>query len=353
MAGAEKTFEQGVAIGMLLGRSANGGGGSDYKVKNPLLQYIIDNAKLVATCQLGKDYIIKYYADMINFDDPNAHLFYIGLRQSGIPYVHPQMSANGRYGAYIGQSPAKEYGLMSGISYMHQWETGIIAYQARVVFKGDAPLFGDLNYTTTSYNYMNCYYISKDNDGSNIIKDMCWYYSNKCYCTEEDRENIQYVGDFKWMFKVTLDTSRTTSIDDEDVPVTRAEWSYQLQTLEGEDVDSGRQTVRLPYRHTYYSPQQYTCMWTDPDTGETKEILDNTRPPRIIESGGGTRDYDFTLSLLILPLPQMLGVITPEQIKNEIIIMYDQMIRSSTIGDTGYVTGLVKGMILEHPEPTQ
>lgn len=352
MAGAEKTFEQGVAIGMLLGRSANGGGGSDYKLKDPLLQYILDNAKLVATCQLGEDYIIKYYAGVMNFNDPNAHLFYRAMSQGNIIEASPKMSFSGSYGLYVGQEPTKTYGLISGISQIKGLESGIFGYWSKVVFKGDAPLFGDITGTLTSYSYVSYYGISKDNDGSGITKDIYWYYPYTYYCTEEDIENIQYLGDFKWMFKVTIDTdNHITNADGEETPVTRAKWTYQLQTLAGEDVDHW-QEFQVTYHQINYTPKQYTCMWTDPDTGETKEIMDNTRPPRIVETGRSDRSYNMSAGFLMLPPVEMLGVMTQEQIKNEVPIMYNQMIRSSTIGDTGYITGLVNGPFLE-PEPTQ
>ena len=74
MTNNEKTFEQGVAVGMLLSKGVDQGS-KTYNLKDQLFKYILENGKIIGTCKVGNN-CIKEYIGLVHYSDPNAKLFW-------------------------------------------------------------------------------------------------------------------------------------------------------------------------------------------------------------------------------------------------------------------------------------
>ena len=74
MASNEKTFEQGVAVGMLLSKGVDKGPNT-YNLKDQLFKYILENGKIVGTCKVGNNRV-KLYIGLLHYSDPNVKLFW-------------------------------------------------------------------------------------------------------------------------------------------------------------------------------------------------------------------------------------------------------------------------------------
>ena len=74
MSNNEKTFEQGVAVGMLLSKGI-GQGPNTYNLKDQLFKYILENGKIIGTCKVGNNRV-KLYIGLVHYSDPNAKLFW-------------------------------------------------------------------------------------------------------------------------------------------------------------------------------------------------------------------------------------------------------------------------------------
>ena len=134
MANAEKTFEQGVAVGMLLAKSSN----SNSNTKDQLLNYVLQNATVVATCQHTTDYSVKIYYGTIDYHDPNLNLFVKEFKDTNESLYVKYVKA----GFLSDNINEKDYGPVA----IYNWfdKGGFIPYVAKILYKKDTALFGDL-----------------------------------------------------------------------------------------------------------------------------------------------------------------------------------------------------------------
>ena len=206
MAQVDLINEEAAAELMMSGGQGGGGGGSD-----KLLEYILQNATLVATCQHTTDYSVKCYCGIINLQDPNINLFtnqfYEEYKSEPFTYYEK---------GYLSNNVSKEgYGVVSVSSILDLTEM-YIPYVANMLYKNNNPLFGNLQigeinvFKPTMYGVpiYNKHILTGESDER--IEKVVTVISEK-----RIPKSFPYIGDYNITFKHKIKTNSSgfTSID--------------------------------------------------------------------------------------------------------------------------------------------
>ena len=195
MASNEKTFEQGVAVGMLLSKGV-GQGQNTYNLKDQLFKYILENGKIIGTCKVGNS-CVKEYIGLVHYSDPNAKLFWNlnnSLRSTDmntIDYSRERSLVNI-------DDPTNPIPFIRSIAPYIMIGEGLINYTTNIFFsEDDEPLFGSVSFGWYNAGFTSEYITNSPNTNASGVKAVvCWpnyFYSG----LEEAIESVEYTGDIE------------------------------------------------------------------------------------------------------------------------------------------------------------
>ena len=316
MASNEKTFEQGVAVGMLLSKGI-GQGQNTYDLKDQLFKYILENGKIIGTCKVGNN-CVKLYFGILHFSDPNSKLFWTldnGPRNNRMNTIDYS-----KEGDIVDSTDPTTPPFVRNIAPNIMAGEGIIYYYSNIFFsEDDEPLFGSVVMSEIPAGYRSEYITNSPNTTSSGIKDIvCWpeyFYSG----LEEAIESIEYKGDIE----AYIYTETYKSLGE-----TRLRITTKYKDSSGADVSESnpldfavkRCTTSTTWRKT-------TGQMSD---GTIVEIPDTTKLPIV------TKDdpYDYNLTMYcyynIFPVPIMVADnVTDKDIANVIANAYDVLYKNA------------------------
>lgn len=317
MANAEKTFEQGVAVGMLLAKSSNS------NTKDQLLNYVLQNATVVATIQHTTDYSVKIYYGTIDYHDPNVNLFVKEFKDTNeslyVKYI--------KVGFLSDNINEKDYGPV--VIYNLFEHGGFIPYVARILYKKDTVLFGDLQTYDSpgiipAYLPIKIYNVPDPNDSSLEITpkvEKIYVYNNRQYIHKPP----SYIGDYKIIPEHKFKTN-----------------AYGITTITSiipyaYDSDGNKTSTAVIYVPVICDEINYRIkrpMYND-------FIEDMSKEPNeiIIESKYDNRnEHTFTVGHTFLPNPDLMGDLNLEDLQ-DIYYEYESQLWSEATpkGYTPYV----------------
>lgn len=332
MAGNEKTFEQGVAVGMLLSKGADQGP-KTYDLKDQLFKYILENGKIIGTCKYG-DCCVKIYAGVLHFSDPNCSLFWkleSGIRSAG-------MKVNGP----IGGTSAYGFGKVAVFPEI-TLDEGILGYKSSIFFsENDEPLFGDVycNYVQAYARGATLY--ADDGSGDSPMIAVGWYPAFLCTGLEEIMNNLEYAGDFEWYVYVDIKTYAGGQEE--------AQCTNKYRDSSGNNV-SNNIPINMTYKRQYidFAWQKKTVI----DSEGNEFITDDLSKPPILTKGSISES---NLSIgdgyfNVMPTPMMTADnITSTDIRNAVVKAFDGVYRNAEGPGGDRMTGAVSAKIFKIQE---
>ena len=323
MAGNEKTFEQGVAVGMLLSKGVDQGP-KTYDLKDQLFKYILENGKIIGTCKFGNTYI-KAYIGIVHYSDPNAKLFWKldkGIRSTRMN--------NLEYSRENIEDPTKPYPVVLSVSPWIMMSEGIIAYYTNIFFsEDDEPLFGSINwfYNDTGLNHVNIYNTPDGNSGTKAVACFPSYiYSG----LKEAIESVEYIGDIEcYIYADTYESYGKTKI----------RTTYKYRNSNGEDLSTSSSNINIVCKRssTKWTWQKTTRQTSD---GSTVTIDDMSKPPVVTKNDPS--DYNISMSAYysIMPAPMMTADnVTDKDIAEAVYKAYDGFFKSTEGPAAKYILG--------------
>ena len=312
----EKTFEQGVAVGMLLSKGI-GQGQNTYNLKDQLFKYILENGKIVGTCKVGNN-CVKLYIGLLHYSDPNVKLFWTlstYLRNTDINAINYS-----REGDIVNSTDPNAPPFVRNIALDIMADEGIIEYYSNIFFsEDDEPLFGSVVMNYISVGYCSEYITNSPNTLSSGIKDIvCWpeyFYSG----LEEAIDAVEYMGDIEsYIYTETYKSGGETKL--------RITTKYRDSS--GADVSvSGRLNVVVKRCTTSTKWRKTTGQLSD---GTIVEINDTTKLPIVTKND----PYDYDLYMYyyynIFPPPIMVADnVTDKDIANVVANAYDVLYKNA------------------------
>ena len=320
MASNEKTFEQGVAVGMLLSKGI-GQGQNTYDLKDQLFKYILENGKIIGTCKVGNNRV-KLYIGLVHYSDPNAKLFW--TLQNGNDIRGDSLRLNeidySREGDIVDSTDPTTPPFVRNIAPIIMSDEGVIGYYANIFFsEDDEPLFGYVVIYYTYAGYCSEYITNSPNTTSAGIKDIvCWpeyFYSG----LEEAIDAVEYTGDIEsYIYTETYKSGGKTKL--------RITTKYRDSS--GADVSgSGRLNIVFKRCTTSTKWRQTTGQLSD---GTTVMIDDTTKLPIVTKND----PYDYSLTMYyyynIFPAPIMVADnVTDKDIANVVANAYDVLYKNA------------------------
>ena len=328
MAGNEKTFEQGVAVGMLLSKGSDQGP-KTYDLKDQLFKYVLENGKIIGTCKFGNS-CIKAYIGIVHYSDPNAKLFW--KLNSGIRSISMNTRMYTREGDDDPDNPKAQ--AMSIAPWVMTSE-GIIAYITNIFFSGDdEPLFGSIEwyYSDTDLSSVDITN-SPSTEESGVKAVACWptyIYSG----LEEAIDSVEYMGDIEQYIYADTYTSYGK---------TKIRVTYKYKDSSGADA-SGNSSFNIICKRssTNWVWQKTTGQTAD---GSTVTIDDTTKPP--VVNKNDPSDYTISMRLYynIMPNPTMVADnVTDMDIAEAVANAYDVAFKNAE----GPAAGKLLGVELSH-----
>lgn len=297
-----------------------------------LLKYVLQNATLVATCQHTTDYSVKVYYGTMSYQDPNATLF----SQRFFPNSASERYGSNPAGFLIANTNKENYGVVA--LRMNPELEDFFAYIARILFKKDIPLYGEIELNVASvyrasYKSVNIY----ENNmfySPRTIKEVVTVYTERKIPKE-----VSYIGDYK--LKKEHDINPNTG---------KINNTYDnLYDLNNNIVDPNQIKIQIPYYIKKYSYEFNKISVINPGTGKYVEINDDTERPvvKFVEDVNPTSFYSFAILSNKLPQPNVLYNITLDDL-NEILFDYGNQCWSEAT-PSGYTPYAVKSEILPYP----
>lgn len=316
MSNNEKTFEQGVVVGMLLNKGV-GKGPNTYNLKDQLFKYVLENGKIIGTCKFGNNRV-KAYIGLVHYSDPNAKLFWtLSYGSNGIRNNYMDNDPYTKDGIHDRTDP---HPIVLSIAPLIMNDEGVIEYVANIFFsEDDEPLFGSIILQYTNTYYSTAYITNSPNTTSSGIKARaCW--PNYVYSgLEEAMEAVEYMGDIEaYIYADTYTSTGTTNI--------RTKIKYKDSS--GADVSgSGNFNIVLKKSATKSTWRKTTGQTSD---GSTVTIDDTTKPPIITTYDPS--DYNISLSVYydIMPPPVMVADnVTDKDIANAVANAYNVLYKNA------------------------
>lgn len=316
MASNEKTFEQGVAVGMLLSKGVDQGPNT-YNLKDQLFKYILENGKIIGTCKVGNN-CVKLYFGILHYSDPNSKLFWTldnSPRNTNMDTIDYS-----KEGDIVDSTDPTAPPFVRNIAPDIMAGEGIIYYYSNIFFsEDDEPLFGSVVMYRIPAGYRSEYITNSPNTTSAGIKDIvCWpeyFYSG----LEEAIESIEYKGDIE----AYIYTETYKSLGE-----TRIRIATKYKDSSGADV-SGSDHIDFAVKRCTTSTKwrETTGQLSD---GTTVMIPDTTKLPIV------TKDdpYDYNLSMYyyynIFPQPIMVADnVTDKDISKAVANAYDVLYKNA------------------------
>lgn len=328
MAGNEKTFEQGVAVGMLLGKGADQGP-KTYDLKDQLFKYILENGKIIGTCKYG-ECCVKIYAGVIHFSDPNCSLFWklnSGIRSAGL-HVRGNIGGTSEY----------NFGKVSVLPEI-TLDEGVIGYKANIFFsENDEPLFGSVEH---AYNYAYARGADLINDDGEKIA-IGWWPSFLCTGLEETMNNLEYAGDFEYY--VYVDIKKYVGGKEE------AQCTMKYRDSSGNN-SSGSFSISMKYKRQYIDMawQKKTVI----DSEGNEFITDDLSKPPILTKGSISESNLYIGDGYFNPMPTPMMTadnITSTDIRNAVAKAFDGIYRNAEGPGGDRMTGAVAAKIFNIQE---
>ena len=314
MTNNEKTFEQGVAVGMLLSKGVDQGS-KTYNLKDQLFKYILENGKIIGTCKVGNN-CLKEYIGLVHYSDPNAKLFW-NLNRS-LRTTEINMSRYSREKDLTMIDDPIPF-VQSIAPYIMNGE-GVIHYTTNIFFsEDDEPLFGsvsfDWNYSNFGYAYIYNSPLTMEYGAKAVV---CWpsrFYSG----LEEAIESVEYTGDIEsYMYADTITISGKT----------RVRVTTKYKDSSGADV-SGDGFLNVVYKKSSTSMtwRKTTVQLSD---GSIVTIDDTTKPPIVTKMDPEDDTVRIHYYYEIFPNPMMVADnVTDKDIANAVANAYDVLYKNA------------------------
>ena len=316
MTSNEKTFEQGVAVGMLLSKGVDQGPNT-YNLKDQLFKYILENGKIIGTCKVGNN-CVKLYFGILHYSDPNSKLFWTlenGLRNTNMDTIDYS-----KEGDIVDSTDPTTPPFVRNIAPNIMVGEGIMYYYSNIFFsEDDEPLFGSVVMYYTYAGYCSEYITNSPNTTSSGIKDIvCWpeyFYSG----LEEAIESVEYTGDIEsYIYTETYKS----------VGKTKLRITTKYRDSSGADVSgSGRLNIVFKRCATSIKWRETTGQFSD---GTTVMIPDTTKLPIVTKNDPD--DYTFNMSYYhnIFPAPIMVADnVTDKDIAKVVANAYDVLYKNA------------------------
>lgn len=329
MAGNEKTFEQGVAVGMLLSKGSDQGP-KTYDLKDQLFKYILENGKIIGTCKFGNS-CVKAYIGIVHYSNSNAKLFW--KLNSGIRSVNSNMTT---YEREYNDDKTKPMPSVFSVAPWIMTSEGVIAYVTNIFFsEDDEPLFGSIewSYNDTGLNSVYIYNTPTGNSGTKAVA--CWpsyIYSG----LEEAIESVEYMGDIEhYIYADTYESYGNTKL--------RVAQKYRDSS--GTDTSgSGSFNIVCKRSSTSFTWQKTTVQDED---GSTITVDDMSKPPVVKKNDPS--DYTFSMRLYynVMPNPTMTADnVTDKDIAKAVANAYDIAWKNAEGPAADYLLGAELGSLL-------
>ena len=332
MAGNEKTFEQGVAVGMLLGKGADQGP-KTYDLKDQLFKYILENGKIIGTCKYG-NCCVKIYAGVLHFSDPNCSLFW--KLDSGI------RSADMKVVGYIGGTSADNFGTVTVFPEI-TLDEGILGYKSSIFFsENDEPLFGNVGYAYDRAYARGANLYADDGSGNGKMIAAGWWPSYLCTGLEETMNNLEYAGDFECYVYVDIKTYAGGQEE--------AQCTTKYRDSSGNNV-SNSIPINMKYERQYINMAWQQKPAIDAE-GNATTVDDLSKPP-ILTKGSISESslYIGNGYFSPMPVPMMTADnITSTDIKNAVAKAFDGIYRNAEGPGGDRMTGAVAAKIFNIQE---
>lgn len=305
MAGNEKTFEQGVAVGMLLNKGVDQGP-KTYELKDQLFKYILENGKIIGTCKFGNTYI-KAYIGIVHYSDPNAKLFW--KLNSGIRSTSMNNLTYSR--EFIEDHTKPSPGVLS-VSPWIMTSEGVIAYFTNIFFsEDDEPLFGSIEWSYRDTGLNTLCLNNKPTSNSGIKAVVCfpsYIYSG----LEEAIASVEYIGDIEcYLYVDTYESYGNTQL----------RTTYKYRNSKGEDISSGSSFNIVCKRSSTKWTWQKTTIQED---GSTVTVDDISKPPVVTKNDPVDYTINMRLYYNIMPTPTMTADnVTDKDIAEAVAKAYD------------------------------
>ena len=321
MSNNEKTFEQGVAVGMLLSKGI-GQGPNTYNLKDQLFKYILENGKIIGTCKVGNNRV-KLYIGLVHYSDPNAKLFwtlYNGTNMRGQSIEMNSIINYTREGDIVNSADPTTPPFIRNIALGLMTDEGVMDYYSNIFFsEDDEPLFGYvvINYTFSSYRSE--YITNSPNTLSAGIKDIvCWpeyFYSG----LEEAIDAVEYTGDIESY--IYADTYKSGG-------KTRLRFTTKYRDSSGADVSgSGNPNIVVKRCTTSTKWRKTTGQTSD---GTIVGIDDTTKLPIVTKNDPYDYDLHGYYYYNIFPPPIMVADnVTDKDIANVVANAYDVLYKNA------------------------
>lgn len=320
MTSNEKTFEQGVAVGMLLSKGI-GQGPNTYNLKDQLFKYILENGKIIGTCKVGNN-CVKLYIGLVHYSDPNAKLFW--TLQNGNNIRGDSLRLNeidySREGDIVDSTDPTTPPFVRNIAPLIMSDEGVIEYYANIFFsEDDEPLFGSVVMYYNYAGYCSEYITNSPNTTSAGIKDIvCWpeyFYSG----LEEAIDAVEYMGDIESY--ICTETYKS-------VGKTKLRITTKYRDSSGADV-SGSGNLNIVFKQCTTSTKWRQTTVQNPD-GTSAIVDDTTKLPIVTKND----PYDYNLSMPyyynIFPQPIMVADnVTDKDIANVVANAYDVLYKNA------------------------
>lgn len=321
MSNNEKTFEQGVAVGMLLSKGI-GQGPNTYNLKDQLFKYILENGKIIGTCKVGNNRV-KLYIGLVHYSDPNAKLFwtlYNGANMRGQSIEMNSIINYTREGDIVNSVDPTTPPFIRNIALGLMTDEGVMDYYSNIFFsEDDEPLFGYVVINYTFRSYRSEYITNSPNTLSAGIKDIvCWpeyFYSG----LEEAIDAVEYTGDIESY--IYADTYKSGG-------ETRLRFTTKYRDSSGADVSgSGNPNIVVKRCTTSTKWRKTTGQTSD---GTIVEIDDTTKLPIVTKNDPYDYDLHGYYYYNIFPPPIMVADnVTDKDIANVVANAYDVLYKNA------------------------
>ena len=321
MTNNEKTFEQGVAVGMLLSKGI-GQGPNTYNLKDQLFKYILENGKIIGTCKVGNNRV-KLYIGLVHYSDPNAKLFwtlYNGANMRGQSIEMNSIINYTREGDIVNSVDPTTPPFIRNIALGLMTDEGVMDYYSNIFFsEDDEPLFGYVVINYTFRSYRSEYITNSPNTLSAGIKDIvCWpeyFYSG----LEEAIDAVEYTGDIEsYIYAGTYKSGGET----------RLRFTTKYRDSSGADVSgSGNPNIVVKRCTTSTKWRKTTGQTSD---GTIVEIDDTTKLPIVTKNDPYDYDLHGYYYYNIFPPPIMVADnVTDKDIANAVANAYNVLYKNA------------------------
>lgn len=331
MAQVDLINEEAAAELMMSGGQSGGGGGSD-----KLLEYILENATLVATCKHTTEYTIKYYQGVISKQDPNLNLFSRELMTDDYRHSYNDRLTYRPVGEFS-DDYTKQYGTMSFLN-MAEIED-YLTYFSRVLFRNDKPLYGDADFIylvgyRTSFQIIPIY---SSLFHPSVVKEYVAFVDYRYI-----PQTSSYIGDYTSKIENKISISHNNIVDVDIEHISRNKKCYDNDG----NVVSDQKILDVPIEYIGYTID-YDKVEVEDDEGNIREIADVTKRPTVSEISRGKQSYTYTFYMNDLPTPSLIGNLTMSEL-NDIFYDYEYKRYAESVPQS-YMDNAVITPILPYP----